>query len=42
MDALHKLMNFGASPLSVLPNLCVTAVAALVAGYVLTRSFRYQ
>jgi ABC-2 type transport system permease protein len=42
MDALHKLMNFGASPLSVLPNLCVTAVAALVAGYILTRSFRYQ
>jgi len=42
MDALHKLMNFGASPASVLPNLCVTAVAALVAGYFLARSFRYQ
>jgi ABC-2 type transport system permease protein len=42
MDALHKLMNFGASPASVLPNLAVTAVAALVAGYVLSRSFRYQ
>jgi ABC-2 type transport system permease protein len=42
MDALHKLMNFGASPVSVLPNLCVTAVAALVAGYILSRSFRYQ
>lgn len=42
MDALHKLMNYGASPASVLPNLCVTAFAALAAGYVLTRSFRYQ
>jgi ABC-2 type transport system permease protein len=42
MDALHKLMNFGASPARVLPNLAVTAVAALAAGYVLARSFRYQ
>jgi ABC-type Na+ efflux pump permease subunit len=42
MDALHKLMNFGASPSSVLPNLFVTAAAALAAGYVLSRSFRYQ
>lgn len=42
MDALHKLMNFGASPASVLPNLCVTAAAALVAGYILSRSFRFQ
>ncbi len=42
MDALHKLMNFGASPASVLPNVCVTAAAALAAGYVLSRSFRYQ
>jgi ABC-2 type transport system permease protein len=42
MDALHKLMNFGASPASVLPNLFVTAAVALVAGYVLSRSFRFQ
>jgi ABC-2 type transport system permease protein len=42
MDALHKLMNFGASPISVLPHVCVTAVAALGAGYVLSRTFRYQ
>lgn len=42
MDALHKLMNFGASPASVLPNVCVTAAAVLAAGYVLSRSFRYQ
>lgn len=42
MDALHKLMSFGASPASVVPNLCVTALAALIAGYVLSRSFRFQ
>jgi ABC-type multidrug transport system permease subunit len=42
MDALHKLMNFGASPVSVLPHLCVTAVAALIAGYVVSRTFRFQ
>jgi ABC-2 type transport system permease protein len=42
MDALHKLMNFGASPLSVLPHVCVTAVAALAAGYILSRKFRFQ
>ena len=42
MNALHKLMNFGAPPASVLPHLCVTAVAALGAGYILSRSFRYQ
>jgi len=42
MDALHKLMNFGASPVSVLPHVCVTAAAAVGAGYVLSRRFRFQ
>jgi len=42
MDALHKLMDFGASPASVLPHLCVTAGAALLAGIVLARRFRFQ
>jgi ABC-2 type transport system permease protein len=42
MDALHKLMNFGASPISVLPHVCVTAAAALGAGYILSRKFRFQ
>ncbi len=42
MDALHKLMNFGASPVSVLPHVCVTAAAALGAGYILSRKFRFQ
>jgi ABC-2 type transport system permease protein len=42
MDALHKLMDFGASPASVIPHLCVTAGATLVAGFVLARKFRFQ
>jgi ABC-type multidrug transport system permease subunit len=42
MDALHKLINFGAAPSSVLPNLAVIAAAALVAGYILLRWFRFQ
>ena len=42
MDALHKLMNFGAGPWSVLPHLVVTAASALLVGYVLSRSFRFQ
>jgi ABC-2 type transport system permease protein len=42
MDALHKLMNFGASPASVIPHLCVTAALALCAGFVLAKSFRFQ
>jgi len=42
MDALHKLVSFGASPASVIPHLCATLAAALVAGYILSRSFRFQ
>jgi ABC-type multidrug transport system permease subunit len=42
MDALHKLMDFGDSPITVLPHLLVTAAAALIAGYVLARTFRFQ
>ena len=42
MDALHKLVNFGATPASVIPHVAATAAAALAAGYVLSRSFRFQ
>jgi hypothetical protein len=42
MDAIHKLVNFGASPLTVFPHLCLTVGAALGAGYILSRSFRFQ
>jgi len=42
MDALHKLVSFGASPASVIPHMCLMLGSALVAGYVLSRSFRFQ
>ena len=42
MDALHKLVNFGASPASVLPHLLVTSAAGVVAGYFLAKHFRFQ
>jgi ABC-type multidrug transport system permease subunit len=42
MDALHKLVSFGNSPASVIPHVCAMLAAAVVAGYVLARSFRFQ
>jgi ABC-2 type transport system permease protein len=42
MDALHKLVNFGDSPAAVIPHLLALLGAALAAGYVLSRSFRFQ
>ena len=42
MNALHKLVNFGASPATVVPHLCVLIVAAAIALYTLSRTFRFQ
>jgi ABC-type multidrug transport system permease subunit len=42
MDALHKLVSFGAGPVSVLPHLLVFAVAGVVAARVSARVFRFQ
>jgi ABC-2 type transport system permease protein len=42
MDALHKLMSFGDSPAAVIPHIVAFLAAALIAGYVLARSFRFQ
>jgi len=42
MGALHKLVSFGDSPYSVLPHLLALAVAAIFAGWLLSRSFRFQ
>jgi ABC-type Na+ efflux pump permease subunit len=42
MDALHKLVSFGAPPLDVLPNLAVTLAATVVAAWGATRLFRFQ
>lgn len=42
MDALHKLVNFGAPSTSVIPHLITIAVAALAVGWLVTRTFRFQ
>ncbi len=42
MDALHKLMSFGDSPAAVIPHILAFLVTALIAGYVLSRTFRFQ
>jgi ABC-2 type transport system permease protein len=42
MDALHKLVNFGASPAAVLPHLAALLALTLAGGYILARTFRFQ
>ncbi|HME09187.1 MAG TPA: ABC transporter permease [Bryobacteraceae bacterium] len=42
MTALHELVNFGSGPASVLPQVGVLALAALVLGYIAARQFRFQ
>jgi ABC-type multidrug transport system permease subunit len=41
MDALHKLVSFGAEPLAVLPNILILIVAAVVFGALAARRFEY-
>jgi ABC-type Na+ efflux pump permease subunit len=42
MDALHKLMSFGADPAMVFPHMLAMAGGAAIAGWVMARSFRFQ
>jgi ABC-2 type transport system permease protein len=42
MDGLHKLINFGDSPQAIIPHLVAFVATALIAGYVLTRTFRFE
>ena len=42
MDALHKVVNFGAAPAAVIPHFCALVAAAAVAGWVVARGFRFQ
>ncbi len=42
MDALHKVVNFGAPPAAVIPHLCALVAVAVVAGWVVARGFRFQ
>ncbi len=42
MDALHKLMSFGAAPSAVLPHLAAQAGLAVASAWLLARRFRFQ
>jgi hypothetical protein len=42
MDALHKLVNFGASPTAVIPHLAALLGLSAAGGWVLARHFRFQ
>ena len=42
MDALHRLMSFGAAPSAVVPHLVTLSVLTLAAAWLLARRFRFQ
>ena len=42
MDAMHKLVNFGAEPSAVIPHVVALTLASLLAGAVVARKFRFQ
>jgi len=42
MNALHKLVNFGASPAAVVPHLAALVGAAALGLYLLSRTFRFE
>jgi hypothetical protein len=42
MGAMHRLVSFGDSPLSVLPHILALLITAVVAAYLISRSFRFQ
>jgi ABC-type multidrug transport system permease subunit len=42
MDALHKLVSFGAGPASAAPHVAGMALAAVVLGALAARAFRFQ
>lgn len=42
MNALHQLVNFGASPATVAPQVAALALAAALSLYILSRTFRFQ
>jgi ABC-type multidrug transport system permease subunit len=41
MDALHRLMSFGDAPSAVIPHIAAFLAAALLAGYILAKKFRF-
>lgn len=42
MDALHKLVSFGAPGASVIPHVVILVLAAILSGWIAARRFRFQ
>jgi ABC-type multidrug transport system permease subunit len=42
MDAIHKLVSFGAAPATVVPHMTAMLLAAIVTGIMVARKFRFQ
>ena len=42
MDGMHKLINFGAGPASIMPNIAALFVGALLIGWLAQRKLRFQ
>jgi ABC-type multidrug transport system permease subunit len=42
MDAIHKLVSFGAPPASVIPHMAAMLISAVVAGAIVAKKFRFQ
>jgi ABC-type multidrug transport system permease subunit len=42
MDAVHKLVSFGAAPATVIPHMAAMLVTGIVAGAIVARKFRFQ
>jgi hypothetical protein len=39
---LHRLISFGDSPMAVVPHIAAMVAAALAAGWILAKKFRFQ
>jgi len=42
MDAIHKLVNFGRSPVDVLPHVAASIAATAVVCWIVAKSFRFE
>jgi ABC-type multidrug transport system permease subunit len=42
MNGLHRLISFGDSPMAVVPHIAAMVAAALAAGWILAKKFRFQ
>jgi ABC-type multidrug transport system permease subunit len=42
MDGLHKLLSYGAAPVSILPHIAALLSLACLAGWISYRRFRFE